>query len=196
MHGYLTRFILILFCTSLLGACGFQLRGTGTDTTVVPDAWKSMHLVTGNPNSEFNREIVSRFAANGVQWMERSAANFSLVLSPERFQQRNLSLSSEARAAEFELTMSADFTVLDPDNNEVMPTTKVAVVKQMENDPRNVVGKAEEVRLLKGEMRAELAQQVMRRIGFFAASTQAQPPAQSRAQPPAEPPAQAQPDSQ
>ena len=190
MHGYLTRFILILACTSVLGACGFQLRGTGTDTTVVPAAWKSMHLVTGNPNSEFNREVVSRFAANGVQWMERSAANFSLVLSPERFQQRNLSLNSEARVAEFELTMSANFTVLDPDNNEVMPTTNVAVVKQMENDPRNVVGKAEEVRLVKGEMRAELAQQIMRRIGFFAASTQAQPQSQ------VVPPAQAQPDRQ
>jgi LPS-assembly lipoprotein len=37
----------------------------------------------------------------------------------------------------------------------------------MENDPRNVVGKAEEIRLLKAEMRAELAQQIMRRIGFF-----------------------------
>ena len=68
--------------------------------------------------------------------------------------------------------MSATFAVLDPDNNEVMPQTQANVIKQMENDPRNVVGKAEEVRLLQSEMRAELAQQIMRRIGFFASSTQ------------------------
>ena len=36
----------------------------------------------------------------------------------------------------------------------------------MENDPRNVVGKSEEIRLLQQEMRAELAQQIVRRVIF------------------------------
>ena len=172
MHRRLTRYTFILGITCLLSACGFHLRGTGDTGTNVPEAWKSMHLVTGNPNSEFSREVRTRFAANGVQWQERADANFIVVLNPERFSQRNLSLNSEARAAEFELTMSATFAVLDPDNNEVIPQTEATVIKQMENDPRNVVGKAEEVRLLQSEMRSELAQQILRRIGFFAASTQ------------------------
>ena len=172
MHRRFTSYTFILGITCLLSACGFQLRGTGEGGTVVPEAWKSMHLVTGNPNSEFSREVLSRFAANGVNWTDRDVANFSLVLSPERFSQRNLSLNAEARAAEFELTMSAQFTVLNADRTDAMPQTNVSVIKQMENDPRNVVGKAEEVRLLKIEMRSELAQQIMRRIGFYASSTQ------------------------
>lgn len=172
MHRRLASHTFILGIACLLSACGFQLRGTGDSGTKVPDAWKSMHLITGNPNSEFSREVLSRFAANGVQWTDRGVANFSLVLSPERFSRRNLSLSAEARAAEFELTMSAQFTVLNADKTDAMPQTNVSVIKQMENDPRNVVGKAEEIRLLKIEMRAELAQQIMRRIGFFASSTQ------------------------
>jgi LPS-assembly lipoprotein len=172
MHRRLASYTLILGITCLLSACGFQLRGTGDGGTNVPDAWKSMHLVTNNPNSEFSREVVSRFAASGVQWLDEDVANFSLVLSPERFSQRNLSLNAEARAAEFELTMSTKFTVLNADKTEAMPPTTVSVIKQMENDPRNVVGKAEEVRLLKIEMRAELTQQMMRRIGFFASSIQ------------------------
>ena len=197
MHRQLTRSILLLACASLLTACGFQLRGTGDNTVVVPDTWKSMYLVTGNPNSEFSREIVSRFAANGVQWaVERSTANYSLVLNPERFQQRNLSLNSEARAAEFELTMSSNFTILDANKLEVMPKTDVAVIKQMENDPRNVVGKAEEVRLLKGEMRAELARQIMRRIAFFATSAQSQTQQQSQPQPQSNPQSPIPPDSE
>ena len=131
-----------------------------------------MHLVTGNPNSEFSREIRIRFAANGVQWTDLADANYSLTVAPERFNQRNLSLNSEARVAEFELTMSAQFTVRDADNTVVMEPSDVSVIRQMENDPRNVVGKAEEVRIHKSEMRAELAQQIMRRIGFYASSTQ------------------------
>ena len=50
-----------------------------------------------------------------------------------------------------------------------------SVVKQMENDPRNVVGKSEEINLLREEMRAELAQQIVRRIGFFASILQQRP---------------------
>ena len=79
-----------------------------------------MHLVTGNPNSEFSREVEARFAANGVQWTTGKTPITAWCWSPERFQQRNLSLNSEARVAEFELTMSAHFSVLDADNQEVM----------------------------------------------------------------------------
>jgi LPS-assembly lipoprotein len=130
-----------------------------------------MHLVTGNPNSEFSREVKTRFAANGVAWQEdKENANYAVVLAPERFTQRNLSLNSEARAAEFELTMRSTFSVKDNSGETVLGDTTSSVVKQMENDPRNVVGKAEEIRILKGEMRGELAQQILRRIAFFAAA--------------------------
>jgi LPS-assembly lipoprotein len=175
MYRRLTHFSLLLGMTCLLGACGFHLRGVGTDGLFVPEAWKSMHLVTDNPNGEFSRNVTVLFAANGVQWTDGDGANFSLVLSPERFEQRNLSLNSEARVAELELTMSSQFRILDASEIEVMPPTTVKVVRQMENDPRNVVGKSGEVRLIQTEMYSELAEQIMRRIGFFAANTQSPP---------------------
>jgi LPS-assembly lipoprotein len=170
MYRRLAHTTLLLGLACLLSACGFHLRGTGG--AAVPDNWKSMYLATNNPNSEFSREVQTRFAANGVEWHDKEQANFRLVLGPERFSQRNLSLNAEARAAEFELTMRSTFSVLDNDGAQVMPPTESTVIKQMENDPRNVVGKAEEIRILKGEMRTELAQQIMRRIAFFAASDQ------------------------
>lgn len=171
MQRRLACFTLTLAMACLLGACGFQLRGTGDQGTSIPPEWKSMSLITGNPNGEFAREVQTRFAANGVNWQSREEANYRLILGPERFSQRNLSLNAEARAAEFELTMRARFSVRDADNKEVIEPTEVNTIKQMENDPRNVVGKSEEVRILKAEMRRELAQQIMRRIGFFAAGS-------------------------
>lgn len=169
MPRRLASFTLALVIALLLTACGFHLRGAGG--TTVPDAWREMHLTTGNPNSELSREVQTRFAANGIHWVDRDQANYRVVLGPERFSQRNLSLNADARAAEFELTMKTEFAVLDAANKVVLEKSDAAVIKQMENDPRNVVGKAEEIRLLKTEMRAELAQQIMRRIGLFAAST-------------------------
>lgn len=171
MRQLFIRTTLLLGAVCLLAACGFQLRGTGGGVDV-PDDWRYMYLVTNNPNSEFSRAVRTRFAANGVEWQEKQEANYRVVLGPERFSQRNLSLNADARAAEFELTMRSTFSVQDNKGKGVMPGTTASVVKQMENDPQNVVGKAEEIRILKAEMRRELAQQIMRRIAFFAASQQ------------------------
>jgi LPS-assembly lipoprotein len=165
------RAAILLVLSAQLTACGFQLRGVGDNAAELPDEWKRMHLVTGNPNGEFSREVQGRFAAHGIEWTERQSANYLLKLGPERFSQRNLSLNSEARVAEFELTMRARFSVDNAGNQAVIESTEVTTIRQMENDPRNVVGKAEEIRILKAEMRADLARQIMRRIGFFAISS-------------------------
>jgi LPS-assembly lipoprotein len=163
-----TIFILGLLC--FLSACGFQLRGAGGNS--VPESWRKMYLITNNPNGELSRELQSIFTANGVQWLEREEANYLVKIGPEKFRQRNLSLNAQARAAEFELTLSTQFAVLDAQGAEVIELSDASIVKQMENDPRNVVGKAEEIRILRAEMRTELIQQILRRIGYFAVSTQ------------------------
>ena len=64
------------------------------------------------------------FAAQGVEWTDRQTANYLLTLGPEQFSQRNLSLNSEARVAEFELTMRARFSVKKADNQVVIETTE------------------------------------------------------------------------
>jgi LPS-assembly lipoprotein len=130
-----------------------------------------MHLLSNSPNSELTQVLRATFAANGVNWVERGEADYLLRLGPERFSQQNLSVNAQARAAEFDLQMQADFEVLAADGSRAMPPSVGAVNKQMENDPRNVVGKAEEVRILRNELRTELATQIYRRVSFFAAST-------------------------
>ncbi len=47
---------------------------------------------------------------------------------------------------------------------ELVMDTDVQVVRQFLNDPLNVMGKTEELRLLREEMRQDLAAQIIRRI--------------------------------
>ena len=167
--GYqLFQSALLLCVLTLLTACGFQLRGVGGPT--VPDEWKSMQLVSSNPNSEFSRAVFTRFAINGVQWQEAGSANYRLDLGNEQFRQSNLSIGADARVSEFELTMSVAFKVVNTEGEIAMTSTTVTVVRQMENDPRNVVGKESELRLVQSEMRNELADKILRRIGFYASN--------------------------
>ena len=159
--------ILCLLC--LLSACGFQLRGTAGRS--LPESWKTMHLDTNNPNGEMSREIQNTFSTYDIVWVDQSDAKDILSVSPESFQQRNLSINSQARASEFELTLRTTFSVRNAAGEKVIAPSDARVVTQMENDPANVVGKAEEVRILRTEMRTELVQQILRRIGYFATST-------------------------
>ncbi len=170
MQGHLTRLTLVLGLACLLSACGFQLRGTGGGGAVLPEDWKSMYLVTGNPNGELSRAVQTVLSTNGISATSRADANYALIVGPERFNQTNLSLNSEARVSQYELSMQTSFSVLGAGSEEVMPNTIASVTRQMENDPRNAMGKSEEIRILKAEMRTELAQQIVRRMGFFAAS--------------------------
>lgn len=169
-HGLLALSLALL---STLGACGFQLRGLeGGSGSALPVSWRSMHLNTNHPDSELSRAVETTFSANGVRWLTRDTANYRLQLGPEQFSQRNLSMNAQARPAEFDLVMRADFIVLDHRGQVAMPRTMASVNKQMENDPQNVVGKVEEVRMLRGELRGELARQILRRISFFAANAE------------------------
>lgn len=171
MSRRLARYSIILGITCLLAACGFQLRGVGGGTAL-PPGWDKMYLVTGNPNGEFSQTVRTVFTTNGIQWTDKANVSYSLLLGPDRFNQTNLSLNREARVSQLELTMQTTFSVLDANGQEVMPDTTAVVMRQMENDPRNVMGKSEEIRILQSEMRTELAQQMIRRIGFFANSKQ------------------------
>jgi LPS-assembly lipoprotein len=151
---------------SLITACGFQLRGSAD----IPEEWLALHLLTNSPNSELAKSVRSSFSNNGVQWLDAGDANYVLELGNERFEQRNLTIGGNARAAEFELTLTASMEIRDQKGKVVLPAREVSVQKIMTNDPRNVTGKVEETNLLQREMRQELVQQMMRNIRF-AAST-------------------------
>ena len=156
------RLSLAVMCIVLVG-CGFQLKGSGQ--TGAPElAGMTVRLVSAQPRSELTREVTRELTHSGMSLVDDADAAITLILEAEQFTQRNVSLTAQARAAELELTLSAAFTLTQ---GELDPVDARAVVsRQMLNDPRNVVGKTEELRLLREEMRRDLAAQIVRRISY------------------------------
>ena len=146
----------------LLAGCGFQLKGSG-DADLALDGL-TIRLISGQPRAELTLAVTKELIANGLVMTDEADASASLELQPEQFSQRNLSLTAQARAAELELTLATDFTFTQPDHNPV--NARATVSRQMLNDPRNVVGKTEELRLLRDEMRRDLAAQIVRRVSY------------------------------
>jgi len=158
------RVLIVIGLALGLASCGFQLRGN----IDIPPEWQQLRLVSPSPNGELAREVRDGFSNNGVQWVDDGSANYILRLNDERFEQRNLTIGSNARATEFELTLSTSLQVLDKAGKEIMPPAPVMVTRVMTHDPENVAGKVEESRLLRDEMRIDLVQQLLRKIRFVA----------------------------
>ena len=124
----------------------------------------TIRLISNHPRAELTREVTKELLANGLIITDEADALLSLTLKPEQFSQRNLSLTAQARAAELELTLASDFILTQTDQDPVI--ARATVNRQMLNDPRNVVGKTEELRLLREEMRRDLAAQIVRRVSY------------------------------
>ena len=157
------------FCviSVILSGCGFQLKGTQAhaDSGSASLRGRAVQLASSQPRSALITALSQQLSNAGARLDTGDSEALVLKLGAETFEQRNLSLTARARSAEVELTMSTRFT-LTQGNRTLLETTNVSVTEQFYNDPRNVVGKAEELQLLRTEMRAELAAQIVRRIAF------------------------------
>ena len=145
-----------------LAGCGFQLKGSDAAISSAKLEGMTLQLMSSQPRSELTREVSRALSATGLILLEEGDATLTLRLQPEQFTQRNLSLTAQARAAELELTLFADFTLNQQASDQI--DARATVTRQMLNDPRNVVGKTEEMRLLREEMRRDLADQIARRV--------------------------------
>ena len=152
----------ILLICSLMG-CGFQLKGTPGSPDSPSLAGTELVLISSQPRGELTTALREQLRLQGVVLGEKTTEGLVLRLGGERFQQRNLSLTAQARAAEVELTMIAS-VALSQGATELIVESDAQVVRQFLNDPLNVVGKTEELRLLREEMRQDLAAQIIRRI--------------------------------
>ena len=155
----------ILMC---LAGCGFQLKGSDAASSSAKLEGMTLQLISSQHRSELTREVSRALSATGLMLLEEGDAMLTLVLQPEQFMRRNVSLTAQTRAAELELTLSADFTLNQQASDPI--DARATVTRQMLNDPRNVVGKTEEIRLLREEMRRDLADQIARRISHILGS--------------------------
>ncbi|EED34520.1 Rare lipoprotein B family protein [Luminiphilus syltensis NOR5-1B] len=160
--------VVVLLAVFTLAGCGFYLRGSGGGNS---DSLSGLTLsvVSAEPSSELTAAVLRQLRLAGAEVVDLGEAELRLKLAPEVFQRRNISLTAQARAAEVELTIATRFDLLRADE-PLVTAADATVVRQMLNDPENVVGKVEELRLLRAEMRQDLAGQIVRRTAYSLAN--------------------------
>lgn len=148
--------LLLVMLTTLLTACGFQLRGTAGDDF----ALQELDLRARDAYGETVKEVRGMLENSGVH--VHGGAPYRLVLVGERQSQRTASYTSAARSAENELNASLDYELRSGELQ--LLADRVEVQKIHVHDANNLVGSQQEAEQLRGEMRRELIQQLGMRL--------------------------------
>ena len=152
--------VFISFCIVLLAGCGFTLRGS----VDLPPELQTLSLANPNDNSDIKREVRRALLANRINLVEDAQSErYALAVGNEQGSERILSVNSNARAGEYELTMSVTWQLLSQQDVVFGPEI-ISLDKVYLADPNNAVAKNEEAELIREEMRRELAIQILRRL--------------------------------
>jgi LPS-assembly lipoprotein len=148
------RNLLVMGLAVLLSACGFQLRGTGTNQLTI-------HELDVSARDAYGQTVVAlkqSLEHSGVKI--DSSAPYKLVLTSEQPGSRTASYSGSARSVEYELSNRVNYEVRDA-KSQVLMSDYVEVQKVYVHDGNNLAGSDSEAAQASNEMRRELIQRLM-----------------------------------
>ncbi|OPA84834.1 hypothetical protein BFW88_24200 [Pseudomonas fluorescens] len=151
------RNLLVMGLAVLLSACGFQLRGTGTNELSL----KELDVSARNAYGETVTQLRQALENSGVHVY--NGATYKLYVADEQETQRNISYASAGRASDVELVTTINFDIQGRDHLPLM-SDKIQVQKVVSHDGNNLVGSDSESLQVRKEMRRELIQRMLIRL--------------------------------
>ena len=146
----------LLAAAALVAGCGFQLRTwelTGT-----------FHVV-GEVAPALDRAVRRALTESGAAIASSAAAaDIVLRLADEREARRGVSLTPGGRVAEYELALSVSVVAEGAAGAAIVPRRVLRAERVYSLDVNNLVGSREEEALILADLRAELAQRIVRNL--------------------------------
>lgn len=154
-----------LILSALLVSCGFHPRGSVTRLTdlgsIYVDASRNLSI------TEAVREALTDAAF--VLARNRDDADILLRLTDEEQGERVVSVNSTGRVSEYELSHTVKMLIARseggnaPAYSQNQNFNRVEVIREYTYDETNVLGKQNEARILRAEMKEELVRQIVLR---------------------------------
>ena len=143
-----------------LAACGFHLRGAVELPSVMQKTF-----ISGGEGSELYYAVENALENAGAR-VVNSAASATAILSlhSQRIDRRVISVDTQGRAAEYELSLLVSFSLRDSTGRYIASNEQVSVIRDFSFDPDNVLAKDQEEAALRSEMNRFAVAQMMRRL--------------------------------
>lgn len=137
--------------------CGFQLR-----TWDLAAGFETVRIEAGS-GVDLDADLARALASAGVRVVNAGGA-VAVRLSDQRDDWRSVSVTREARTAEYELALQVNVVVKDSEGNVLFPARVLRTERVARLDRNNLVGSSEERRLLAVEARDELVGRMVRTL--------------------------------
>jgi LPS-assembly lipoprotein len=152
------RILLVAFC-SVLGACGFQLRGQAS----LPFETIYISFPVGHPIGTDLKRLIKAGTNTRVVDKAKGAQTTLEIISVVNDKQI-MSVSGGGRVREFELRYRVSFRLFDAKGVDLIPTNEIALRRILPYTDAQVVAKEGEEAMLVKEMQTDSAQQILRRL--------------------------------
>lgn len=155
MKRSLTGLLLVL--TTLLGACGYHLRGVGDSQLAI----KELDLSARDAYGDMVKDVRQSLENRGVRL--HAGAPYKLVLVAENHKERPVSYNGLSRASEYQMTDRVDYELRD-NENLLLSSDRLEAQKVFVLESNSLAGSNQESERLRKEMRRDLAQQLVMRL--------------------------------
>jgi LPS-assembly lipoprotein len=167
-----TRLACALLLSSLVSACGFQLRGSGER---LPPQFGATWVDVPDRYSEFNESLREQLAASGARLVDDPAqATATIKVSRDEVDVRVLSVSARNTPREYEVVYKV-VVAAGVGPTELMPAEPLTLTRNYAFDEGAVLVKDQEDRDIRRALADELASLVVFRLAAAARAAAAVP---------------------
>lgn len=154
----LFRFLFTTLLISLLSACGWHLKGQ----VDLPIKYRVLNTQLQTASQFSQSWIEQNLLSNGVTLS--AEAPYTLRIVSESASKRTLSVTSNAKASEYELIQALQFVIEDQQGQALTPVVNIESFRTLLYDADAVLGKAQEESALRQEMQKDNASKLLLRL--------------------------------
>lgn len=158
-----SRILLVICLTSLLGACGFHLRGD----YLLSDELQTLYVSSSDVHGELTRLVKQHLSRNQVKVLKyKNAQTPELRIMSDKLDRRTLSVFQNGQVAEYELIYAVHYQLrfgsVDGEPSEEPQDFRFELNRDYQDDPNLALAKSRELSLLLSEMRKSAADKILR----------------------------------
>ncbi len=159
-RALMVRLCCAVLVAGLLSACGFHLRGSGGQYNM---PFQSIYLAFGE-TSPLGTELRRNLRAQTTVVSDPAKAQALFDVISETRGKTILSLNSQGRVREYNLTSTLVFRVRDAKGAELLAPTEISLKRSISFNETQTLAKESEEVLLYRDMQSDLVQQILRRL--------------------------------
>ena len=165
MNRRYSTLLMMVVCSLLLTACGFQLRGASS-VTLPPELSTLRVSMSGGRYPPLLIEMRNALLAlGGVRLVDDVVTSVPILqLHGENSETQVLAIDSSGRISAYLINYRVVFSLAAADNKILLPQQSVKLQREYTFDRLNVIATEKQSEFLQNEMRRDAAQQILRRL--------------------------------